>query len=168
MVIDMQNDFITGTLGTEAARRIVPDVVEKIRGFDGDIYYTMDTHDENYSITQEGRNLPIAHCLRNSEGWLLQPDVAAAIAEKSTQEPFHKVDNFGSVELADELNSAGYDEIHFCGLCTDICVMTNVMLAKAFCPESVIYVDSKCCAGLTPQLHEAALDVMRSCQIKIG
>lgn len=167
VVVDMQNDFITGSLGTKEAQAIVPKVAEKIAHFDGDIYYTMDTHDEGYLNEQEGQNLPILHCQEGTEGWQLASDIINA-APIDPEKVYCK-NQFGSIELAEDLQylSQGepIDSIELVGLCTDICVVSNAMLLKAFLPDIPIEVVADCCAGVTPEKHEAALETMRSCQI---
>lgn len=171
VVVDMQNDFIDGSLGTEEAVAIVDNVREKIGQYNPcDIYVTMDTHGMNYLNTQEGQNLPVEHCIRGTDGWKLSP----AIEEVLEDAKIFEKPTFGSVALAEELKSlAGEDypdgegmEIELVGLCTDICVVSNALLIKAFLPEAEISVDPACCAGVTPDKHEAALETMRSCQIK--
>jgi len=166
-VIDMQNDFIDGALGTPEAVAIVENVKEKIRSYPPeDVIATMDTHGEHYMETQEGRNLPVPHCIRGTEGWQIRPDIAelltgAAVYEKPT---------FGSVELAQALKKMSEQEpveIEMVGLCTDICVVSNALLLKAAMPEVKISVDAACCAGVTPEKHLAALETMRSCQIEV-
>lgn len=166
VVVDMQNDFITGSLGTKEAQAIVPAAAEKIRQRRADGYeiiVTMDTHGTNYLDTQEGKKLPVEHCIRESEGWKLQEDIAAAAGKSRIYEK----NTFGSKELARDLGEMNPESIEFIGLCTDICVVSNALGVKAWLPETPIYVDSKCCAGVTPQSHQAALDTMASCQIEI-
>ncbi len=166
-VIDMQNDFITGTLGTKEAEGILENVRGKMATYDKkDIVATQDTHNTNYLNTQEGINLPIEHCIKGSEGWAihsaLQPFLLAEqIFEKNT---------FGSEQLADFLKAEYEKEafvLEMLGLCTDICVVSNALLCKAKIPELKIVVDGACCAGVTPESHEKALDIMRMCQINI-
>ena len=167
IVVDMQNDFIDGALGTAEAAAIVPKVVEKICAYEPqNIYLTRDTHYENYLETQEGRNLPVVHCVKGTDGWQLRAEVAAA-AEGATiiDKP-----TFGSVELASKLmveRAQEALEIEVVGLCTDICVVSNALLLKAAMPEAPVTVDAACCAGVTPEKHRAALETMKSCQIKI-
>ena len=165
IVIDMQNDFIDGSLGTPEAVAIVDAVKDKIRSYPaGDIFATMDTHGPDYLSTQEGRNLPVEHCIKGTEGWRIRPDIAellteAAIFEKPT---------FGSVRMAEAVKEIeDLEEIELIGLCTDICVVSNALLLKANLPEVKICVDSRCCAGVTPEKHLAALETMRSCQIEV-
>ena len=171
VVIDMQNDFIDGSLGTPEAVAIVGNVADKIGQYNPcDVYVTMDTHGPNYLNTEEGRNLPVEHCIKGTDGWKLSPAIEdmlrdAHVFEKPT---------FGSVALAESLKElAGDDypagegmEIELVGLCTDICVVSNALMIKAYLPEAEVSVDPTCCAGVTPESHEAALATMRMCQIK--
>ena len=167
IVVDMQNDFISGSLGTKEAEEIVPKVVEKINTFEGKILYTRDTHEKDYLLKQEGKNLPVEHCIKDTEGWELQSEIEALRKEV----PIDKV-TFGSVALAEILNAQNkndgdIEEITLVGLCTDICVISNALVLKAFMPEVPITVDASCCAGVTPESHERALEAMKVCQIKI-
>lgn len=166
IVVDMQNDFIDGALGTKEAVAIVPKVEEKIRNFDGEVFFTRDTHENWYLETQEGKNLPVVHCIRDTEGWQIRKELDAL----RKTEPVDK-DTFGSTDLAGELVAINEDEeigsITLVGLCTDICVISNALLIKASLPEVPIYVDASCCAGVTPESHENALKAMEMCQIKI-
>ena len=168
IVIDMQNDFIDAALGTKEAVSIVEAVKEKIRSFPAeDVIATMDTHDEGYMQTQEGKNLPVMHCIKGTDGWKIRPD----IAELLTGAKIYEKPTFGSTALAadlKELSEKEEIELELVGLCTDICVVSNALLLKAAMPEVTISVDPACCAGVTPQSHEAALATMRSCQIKTG
>lgn len=176
VVVDMQNDFIDGPLGSQEACEIVERVAEKIVSFDGPVLLTMDTHDESYMDTQEGRNLPVPHCVRNTDGWQLNPVIAEAVEKKPEFCPmdgctFYK-SSFGSPALAEymgENNSIteGLEEIVLVGVCTDICVVSNAMLLKAFSPETKITVDASCCAGVTPESHANALAAMKMCQINV-
>lgn len=169
VVVDMQNDFIDGSLGTPEAQEIVNNVVEKIRSEDWDtIFVTRDTHDDDYLETREGRGLPIEHCIRNSFGWLLQSDVHRAIKRSGagTIQVFNKP-TFGSVTLANKLPKNIEAEFTLIGICTDVCVISNALLLKAHYPEMRICVDARCCAGTTPEKHRMALEVMKSCQIDI-
>jgi len=167
IVIDMQNDFIDAALGTGEAVAIVEPVKEKIRSYKaGDVIATMDTHEENYMDTQEGKNLPVVHCVRGTKGWQIRPD----IAELLTEAKIYEKPTFGSTALArdlKELSEKEEIELELIGLCTDICVVSNALLLKAAMPEVKISVDSACCAGVTPKKHEAALETMRSCQIHV-
>ncbi len=173
VVVDMQNDFVDGSLGTPEAVAIVDNVVRKIENFDGNIIVTYDTHTQNYSQTREGKYLPVPHCIADSDGWKLNPKVEAALANKDVQKLYKP--SFGDpvlIDMLDEhLGDVNFDE-HFCtvefvGLCTDICVVSNALLLKAAFPEMDITVDASCCAGVTKVKHEAALEVMRSCQINV-
>ena len=168
VVVDMQKDFVDGALGSKDAVAIVPAVVKKIREFDGEIFVTYDTHGENYMETAEGKKLPVPHCIKGTEGWELDSEVTAALAEKKYT-AVEKV-TFGSVDLPQIIkNTVSGEEftIEIIGLCTDICVVSNALVLKANFPEAAITVDSACCAGVTPEKHEAALETMRSCQIDI-
>lgn len=168
IVVDMQKDFVDGALGTKEACAIVPAAVKKIENFDGKIFATFDTHFENYMQTAEGKKLPVPHCIRDTEGWQLDKQIAAALEKKGYQ-PVEKV-TFGSVDLPWEIRKAAGGEdfrIELIGLCTDICVVSNALLLKANFPEVPMAVDAACCAGVTPEKHEAALETMRSCQIDI-
>lgn len=168
VVVDMQKDFVDGALGTAEAVAIVPNAAEKIRSFDGEIFVTYDTHFENYMETAEGRKLPVPHCIKGTEGWQLNAEIAAALAEKSYT-PVEKI-TFGSVELPGLIGSAAAGEpfeVELIGLCTDICVVSNALLLKANYPEMEIKVDPACCAGVSPATHDAALATMRCCQISV-
>ena len=166
IVVDMQNDFIDGALGTKEAVAIVPKVEEKIRNFDGEVFFTRDTHETYYLETQEGKNLPVKHCIRDTEGWQIRKELDAL----RKTEPIDK-ETFGSTDLAADLLALHEDEeigsITLVGLCTDICVISNALLLKATLPEVPIYVDAACCAGVTPESHENALKAMEACQIKV-
>ena len=165
VVVDMQNDFIDGALGSEEAVKIVPYVKEKIEGFDGRIIYTRDTHQTDYLKTQEGKNLPVEHCIEGTQGWQIKDCLTT-----EDMVVFDKV-TFGSVELGKYLKECSEKEniesITFVGLCTDICVISNAMLTKAFLPEVKLVVDSKCCAGVSVETHNNALNAMKVCQIEI-
>ena len=163
LVIDMQNDFIDGALGTKEAVAIVPYVKEVIEYFDGKILFTRDTHFENYMDTQEGHNLPVPHCIKGTEGWEICPELKALC----TEEPIDKI-TFGSKELPDIVKEmSDLESITLIGLCTDICVISNAMILKAFYPETPIIIDAKACAGVTPESHQTALNAMKMCQIKV-
>ena len=161
VVVDMQNDFIGGALGTKEAVAIVPKVVEKIRNFEGMVLITWDTHKEDYLDTQLGKKLPVAHCIKGTEGWELHPEIEALRKEDALDKP-----TFGSTQLGCILKEmGGLESVTFVGLCTDICVISNAMIAKAFIPEVPVIVDASCCAGVTPQSHKNALEAMKMCQI---
>jgi len=164
IVVDMQKDFIDGSLGTPEAVAIVPAVIEKIKQYESDanhIIYTKDTHFEDYLETREGRNLPVRHCIKGTPGH----DIPAEIL-RSHETVFEKL-TFGSVELISYLKSIEFDSVELIGLCTDICVVSNALMVKANFPEIEVSVDSSCCAGVTPETHEAALTTMKMCQINV-
>ncbi|RGV92642.1 cysteine hydrolase [Ruminococcus sp. AF14-10] len=164
IVVDMQNDFIDGALGTKEAEAIVPRVVDKIHNFDGLVLATRDTHEADYLQTQEGVNLPVEHCIRGTKGWELRPEIQELITTEVIDKP-----TFGSRELAELLvkREQAIERITLVGLCTDICVISNAMVLKAFMPEIPVYVDASCCAGVTPESHARALEAMKVCQIQI-
>lgn len=164
IVVDMQRDFIDGALGTDEAVKIVPAVREYIEGFRGEIIFTRDTHTTDYMNTQEGKNLPVPHCIKGTSGWQIADELAPfAEGKKVFDKP-----TFGSIELAEYLKSKlEVEEITLVGLCTDICVISNAFLIKAALPEVQISVVEKCCAGVTPESHKRALLSMQTCQIKI-
>nr|WP_122012034.1 isochorismatase family cysteine hydrolase [Maliibacterium massiliense] len=166
VVVDMQRDFIDGALGSMEAQQILPRVVEKIRGFDGRVLFTRDTHGADYGKTQEGKKLPVAHCIRGTVGWQLHPDIEAVRKETPIDKP-----TFGSVALGQLLRAqdreAHIDTVTLVGLCTDICVISNAIILKAYLPETEIVVDAACCAGVTPESHARALEAMRACQVTI-
>lgn len=166
IVVDMQNDFIDGALGTKEAVLIVPNVKKKIEEFRGRVIFTRDTHFENYLETQEGKNLPVKHCIKDTEGWQIRSELDAL----RKTEAVDKV-TFGSSELGSKLvkldEEEKIDSITIIGLCTDICVISNAMIAKAFLPEVPIIIDAKCCAGVSVETHENALKAMEVCQIKV-
>ena len=166
LVIDMQNDFIDGALGTKEAEAIVPKVEEKIRGFSGRVIFTRDTHNEEYMSSQEGRNLPVPHCIKGTDGWQIREEL-----EKLRTEPAVDKPTFGSRALGELLLQLDKEEkiesITLVGLCTDICVISNALLAKAFLPEVPITVDASCCAGVTPESHKTAHSAMKMCQIPV-
>lgn len=167
VVVDMQNDFIDGALGTPEAREIVPRVAEKIRSWEGPVYATQDTHQRDYLSTQEGRVLPVEHCLEGSHGWELAPAIREALRDFTClAKP-----TFGCRALAETLALFQQDqlveEIELVGLCTDICVISNALLLKAFLPEVPLAVDASCCAGVSPASHRNALEAMKMCQIRV-
>ena len=163
VVVDMQNDFIDGALGTPEAVKIVPYVKELIENFDGKVLFTRDTHFPDYMDTQEGKNLPVPHCIRNTPGWEIRPELDAL----RKTDAIDKL-TFGSSELPDILQKEeNIESITFIGLCTDICVIYNVMVTKAFFPEIPLIVDAKACAGVTPESHKNALAAMKMCQVTI-
>ena len=164
VVVDMQNDFIDGTLGTAEAILIVPHVIEKIKQYEKDggvVIFTKDTHFADYLSTREGRHLPVPHCIKGTHGHDIPPEIL-----RGHELVFEKL-TFGSVELIDYLLGVEFDEIELVGLCTDICVVSNALMIKARFPEREVIVDSSCCAGVTPDTHEAALTTMKMCQITV-
>ena len=170
VVVDMQKDFVSGALGTPEAVEIVPRVTERVKaGLDlrETVLFTRDTHEPAYLDTQEGRNLPVPHCIRGSDGWKLVPQLEPlAQGRQVLDKP-----TFGSTALGEALAELDREDlvetITFVGLCTDICVISNALLAKAFLPEAEIRVDARCCAGVTPESHQTALTAMKACQITV-
>ena len=163
VVVDMQNDFIDGALGSAEAVKIVPYVKNLIENFDGKVLFTRDTHFENYMTTQEGQNLPVPHCIKDTDGWQIRAELDAL----RQTDAIDKL-TFGSRELVEVLaKEKNIESVTFVGLCTDICVISNAMVVKAFYPELPLFVDARGCAGVTPESHEKALDSMATCQIKI-
>ena len=165
VVVDMQMDFISGSLGTKEAEAIVPSVVKKITDFSGDVVYTRDTHTEQYLNTAEGKKLPVVHCVKDTQGWQIHPEVWEAGVEKTVA----VIDKptFGSVDLCDFAEAGQYDTIELLGLCTDICVISNALCLKSRLWETPIAVCKDCCAGVTPISHDNALAAMTMCQIDI-
>lgn len=170
VVVDMQNDFVSGALGTAEAMEIVPHVAGRVA--DGvsrgeEILFTRDTHGPDYLDTQEGRKLPVAHCVRGTEGWEIVEQLQAYTAGRQVLDK----PTFGSRTLGETLEALHrrepVEKITFIGLCTDICVISNALLAKAFLPEAEIAVDARCCAGVTPESHRNALAAMQVCQITV-
>lgn len=167
VVVDMQNDFVTGPLGTPEARTILPKVAEKVKNFPGRVLFTRDTHEENYPESREGKALPVPHCIRGTRGWEICPELETLRKEEPVDKP-----TFGSTGLGEVLRAADqYGEkigkITLVGVCTDICVISNALLLRAFLPEAEIAVDAACCAGVTPESHQTALRAMKACQIAI-
>lgn len=168
VVVDIQNDFVDGALGTPEAVAITDKAAEKIKSFDGDIFVTFDTHYDNYMDTLEGKKLPVPHCIKGTDGWQLNAKIADALKDKNYK-TVEKL-TFGSVDLPQMVKeSIGDDtaEITLIGLCTDICVVSNALLLKANFLGSEIFVDASCCAGVTPETHNAALQTMKCCQINV-
>lgn len=169
VVVDMQKDFVNAALGTTEAEAIVPAVLQKVHSFDGEVIFTKDTHFENYLSTAEGKLLPVEHCIKGTDGWMLIDELEKYCAENGNK-VYEKL-TFGCKELAQDLlakhEGEAIDSIELIGLCTDICVVSNALLLKAFLPEVKISVDASCCAGVTPQKHAAALETMASCQITV-
>lgn len=167
VVIDMQNDFIDGALGTPEAVAIVPKVMVKMMNFDGLVLATRDTHGEDYLERQEGKKLPVVHCIKGTHGWEIKDEIQQLLISEPIDKPTFGSEALGKV-LKDLNNDVEpIDSITLVGLCTDICVISNAMLLKAFLPEVPIMVDASCCAGVTPESHERALEAMKACQIEI-
>ena len=177
IVVDMQKDFVNKALGTKEAEAILPAVVKKVQNFDGEIIFTRDTHFEDYLNTSEGKLLPVEHCIKGTDGWEIVDELEEIRVSKACV-TYDKI-TFGCRELAQDMlriqeegvASNQFDQsiqsIELIGLCTDICVVSNALLLKAFLPEVEIKVDAACCAGVTPEKHKAALETMSSCQILI-
>ena len=168
VVVDMQKDFVDGSLGSKEAQETISFATRKIKAFDGDIFVTLDTHTSEYMNTAEGRKLPVPHCIKGTDGWGLNGDIKEVLCGKQYTEV--EKNTFGSIDLPALIKKAVGEEefnIELIGLCTDICVVSNALLLKAAYPEADISVDAKCCAGVTKALHNAALDTMGSCQINI-
>ncbi|MBC8570879.1 cysteine hydrolase family protein [Zongyangia hominis] len=167
IVVDYQNDFVTGSLGFSGAEKLEGPICEKIeqyRGEGGDVIFTFDTHGEDYSVTQEGRKLPVPHCLKGSDGWELFGRVAAC--REAGDRSFDKA-TFGSLELAEYVRGKGYDRIELCGLVSNICVLSNAVLCKAALPEADIVVDARCTASGNGELHQKTLDVLEGVQVTV-
>ena len=184
VVVDMQNDFIDGVLGTPEAQAIVPVMIERLKEFnDGEtlLFFTKDTHSADYLETQEGKNLPVPHCIKGTSGWYINEEISNYVDSGSSFLTYLTSDihsnrilkpTFGSIKLAEVIKEfinkvAKVDEIILMGVCTDICVVSNALLLKAYCPETLITVDASCCAGVTPESHTAALTTMKMCQINV-
>ncbi len=183
VIVDMQNDFITGALGSPEAQAIVPIMIERLKELNSSenlVLFTKDTHYANYMDTQEGKNLPVPHCIEGTPGWSIVKDISSVVdyggnfcsySAKDIMKSRILKNTFGSIRLAEIIKSLlpdnPIDEVILMGVCTDICVVSNAMLIKAFCPEVPITVDASCCAGVTPERHLAALETMKSCQIKV-
>jgi len=168
IAVDLQKDFVDGALGSPEAVAIVPAASAKIKNFDGIIFVTLDTHSDDYLSTAEGKKLPVPHCIKGTDGWQLNSDIAAALEGKNYT--VIEKNTFGAVNLPEKIKEAVGDDdfsLEIIGLCTDICVVSNALIVKAAFPEAEISVDSACCAGVTPAKHEAALETMRSCQIDV-
>ena len=168
IVVDIQNDFVDGALGTKEAEGIINAASEKIKSFDGEIFVTYDTHFEDYLTTAEGEKLPVEHCIKGTQGWALNGEIQKALNGKN----FTAVEKltFGSVELPSLIKAAAGDsdfDITLIGLCTDICVVSNALILKANFYDKNIIVDKNCCAGVTVESHNAALTTMQMCQIEI-
>lgn len=181
VIVDMQNDFVDGVLGTEEAKNIVPNITSRLRELKGSlVLFTKDTHYEDYLETQEGQNLPVPHCIYKTPGWSIVKDISSLVDYSNDYLSYSGTNvvkgrflkkTFGSIELAETLREivkeCQIDEITFMGLLTDICVISNVLITKAYCPETPVTVYQDCCAGSSTEAHEKALSVMHSCQVNI-
>ena len=166
IIIDVQNDFVTGSLGTREAEEMIPRLKDKLNGLkDTAVFFTQDTHFENYLETQEGKNLPIKHCLHRTFGWEIAEEIYQTAESAALEVRLVEKNTFGAANLPELLED--FAEIELVGLCTDICVISNALLIKAHYPEKIIAVDSACCAGTTPENHQKALDIMKICQIAV-
>lgn len=174
VLVDVQNDFIDGALKNEDAIKVVPNIVKKAKEFNGDyVFVTRDTHDENYLNTLEGKNLPFVHCVKGTDGWNINSDLAKVLMDKDVREEtcvlYFNKPTFGSYALAEAIRAIpGELDIEICGFCTDICVVSNALLVKAAVYDRAkVKVLGDLCAGVTPESHEAALNTMRMCQIDV-
>lgn len=164
VVVDMQQDFVYGSLATAEAQAVVQSVVEKIASHEGELWFTLDTHDEDYLESAEGKSLPVEHCIKGTEGHRLIEELEIF----APRGRFFEKPTFGSVEMAKALDERpDITSVELVGVCTDICVISNALLLKAFRPELCLTVDSTCCAGTTPNNHDASLIAMKSCQIAV-
>lgn len=167
VIVDVQNDFVDGSLGTQEAVNIIPNLIEKIKAWDGDIIVTKDTHAENYLETAEGKKLPVEHCIDGTDGHGINKDVFSELLYTGINFSTLTKRTFGSTALPEIIRGIDIESIELVGLCTDICVISNALILKAHYPEIPIIVDASCCAGVTPEKHKAALEVMKSCQIDV-
>lgn len=167
IVVDMQNDFVSGALGTREAQAVLPHVVERVKGFHGKLVFTRDTHSPDYLTTQEGTMLPIAHCIKDTEGWQLAGELAAL----SKGQDIIDKPAFGSLALAEHIQALHAQDpirrITLIGLCTDICVLSNALILKAALPGVPVHVDAACCAGASPEGHQTALKALLPCQVVV-
>ena len=182
VIVDMQNDFIDGSLGTKEAQGIVDKMVEYIKNFNGDIITTQDTHyndsdlNFNYFNTMEGKKLPVLHCVIGTDGWKINSKIEEACKENAEKNGTNYSTilklTFGSDKLPEIINKGSrkngqYDEVYMCGVCTDICVVSNALLLKADSPNREMFILEDLCAGVTPEKHKSALDVLQSCQCDV-
>lgn len=165
--VDMQNDFVSGVLGSEEAKAIVPNVVDKVKNWNGDIIFTKDTHDENYLNTLEGKKLPVKHCIRDTYGWEIIPELLDYVDGNHVIRKNTFGCSYWHWYLTRWDGECKYDEVHLIGLDLDICVITNALIIKTICPETEVFVDVSCCAGSTPVKYKAAIEVMKSSQINV-
>ena len=170
VIIDMQRDFVDGSLGSPEAQAIVPNVVEKVKNWDGDVYFTRDTHFDNYMNTLEGKKLPVPHCIKDTKGWSIIKELNDYACNRTELVPCKKIIDkytFGYSEWVMHFSACEEKEFELCGLCTDICVVSVGLNLKAHLPEIKMYCIADLCAGLTTEKHAAALEVMKSCQIEV-
>lgn len=170
IVVDMQNDFITGALANKEGQKIVAKIADFIRNFEGDVVATRDTHEANYMETQEGRKLPVPHCIRGTKGWEIVSEIQAALDEKDSGDyivTYMNKPTFGCIGLGEHVDRNLYDEVVLVGVCTDICVISNAMVIKASDLEAEVTVLEDLCAGVTPDSHKTALEAMKACQINV-
>lgn len=170
IVVDMQHDFIDGSLANTAAQKIIPNIVKKIQDFDGDlIVFTRDTHSDNYLETAEGKVLPVKHCIKDSTGWFVVTELLSAADDSEKPRIFLDKPTFGYKDWVTFFTKHDIDptEIEIVGTCTDICVASNALILKAEYPNATFTVDASCCAGLSPEKHAAALEVLGSCQVNV-
>lgn len=169
IIVDVQNDFVSGALGTKEAENMLLDLINKAQNFTGEILMTKDTHFDDYMNTQEGKNLPVPHCIKGTKGWDFPDELDEVV--KNKQIKVYEKQAFGSVQLAEDLKrqyeADELESVELVGICTDICVVSNALLLKANMPELPVFVDADCCAGVTPEKHKEALSVMESCQITV-
>lgn len=169
VIVDMQNDFITGSLSNQRAKEIIPAIISEIQSMEYDhVVFTQDTHHENYLSTPEGKHLPVKHCIRDTEGWNIETELFEEACMVLGEMSFFHKPTFGSIGLLNHIESIGeFDEVVMCGTCTDICVISNAIILKTLKPSLEVSVIENACAGLTEEKHNAAIEVMRSCQINI-
>lgn len=167
IIVDMQEDFVGGSLGTKEAQAIVPGIADLVAAFPGKVIFTQDTHSQHYLSTQEGRNLAVPHCIHMTPGWHIVPQLQDRYMDKSGNTSIILKDGFGSMELADIIRHRHYEDIYFCGVCTGICVISNAVIAKSADTESRIHILSELCACVTPETHRTALDAMKLLQMDI-
>lgn len=169
VVVDVQNDFVTGSLGSPMAQAMLPRLVNKVRAHQGPVVFTRDTHYTDYLSTREGQLLPVVHCVEGTDGWQIVPELERLRTEHHW--PVYDKEIFGSVRLAEDIaeqaRAGDIDAVEFVGLCTDICVVSNALLARSFAPQLAVWVDPACCAGTSEERHQAALKTMASCQILV-
>ena len=167
IVIGMQNDLITGSLGTPEARAILPRVESKIKYHDGDVWYALETHINDYLTTREGRVIPVKHCIDGTPGWEMPKSIATLVPEDPEARNMYTTCAFASSDIATRARIEGYTDVEFVGICTDRCIIANALMMRSYCTEANISVDASCCAGSDPRSHQIALDAMKMCHIDI-